>query len=65
VRPTVTASTMIARFDFGRKVRCHTGVVEKSLRLKNPAQITIGEAKSMHEIACRDNFRKPGVHHLA
>lgn len=28
VRPTVTASTMIARFDFGRKVRCHKGVVE-------------------------------------
>lgn len=25
---TVTASTMIARFNFGRKVRCHTVVVE-------------------------------------
>jgi hypothetical protein len=28
VRPTVTASTMIARFNFGRKGRCHKGVVE-------------------------------------
>jgi hypothetical protein len=28
VHPTVTASTIIARFDFGRKVRCHKGAVE-------------------------------------
>jgi hypothetical protein len=28
VHPTVTASTMIARFNFGRKVRCHKGAVE-------------------------------------
>jgi len=27
--PTVTASTMIAELDFGRKVRCHKGAVEK------------------------------------
>ena len=26
--PTVTASTMITRFCFGRKVRCHKGAVE-------------------------------------
>ena len=29
VHPTVTASTMIARFNFGRKVRCHNIAVEK------------------------------------
>ena len=28
VHPTVTASTMIARFCCGHKVRCHNGVVE-------------------------------------
>jgi hypothetical protein len=28
VNPTVTASAMIARFNCGRKVRCHSGVVE-------------------------------------
>jgi hypothetical protein len=28
VHPTVTASTMITRFNSGRKVRCHKGAVE-------------------------------------
>jgi hypothetical protein len=27
--PTVTASTMIAQLDFGRKVRCHNGAWKK------------------------------------
>jgi hypothetical protein len=36
VHPTVTASTMITRFSFEHKVRCHKGAVEK-LILKNSA----------------------------
>jgi hypothetical protein len=36
VDPTVTASTRIARFCLGRKVRCHNEGVEK-FALMNPA----------------------------
>jgi hypothetical protein len=46
VHPTVTASTMIARFNFGRKVRCHNGAVE-ILRLSRGPGRRMGNVPSV------------------
>lgn len=39
---TVTASTIIAQFFCGRKVRCHIGCLCKSVEIKSPAQSELG-----------------------